>query len=125
MNIFENYLLEINNVILKNKEFLNLENLENLKNVNLEVPPEKFNFDLSSNISLVLSKSNKIKTNILANNIKKILLKEISHFEKIEVAGPGFLNIKLSKKGIIFNIEKIFENKKIYGSKKKKRNIYY
>ena len=40
MNIFENYLSEINNVILKNKEFLNLENLENLKNVNLEVPPE-------------------------------------------------------------------------------------
>ena len=79
---------------------------------------EKFNFDLSSNISLVLSKSNKIKTNILAKNIKEVLLKEISHFEKIEVAGPGFLNIKLSKEGIIFNIEKIFENKKIYGSKK-------
>ena len=123
MNIFENYLSEINNVILKNKEFLNLENLENLKNVNLEVPPEKFNFDLSSNISLVLSKSNKIKTNILAKNIKEVLLKEISHFEKIEVAGPGFLNIKLSKEGIIFNIEKIFENKKIYGSKKNKETF--
>ena len=66
MNIFEDYLSEINNVILKNKEFLNLENLENLKNVNLEIPPEKFNFDLSSNISLVLSKSNKIKTQYLS-----------------------------------------------------------
>ena len=74
MNIFENYLLEINNVILKNKDILNLENLESLKNVNLEVPPEKFNFDLSTNISLVLSKSNKIKPYILANNIKEVLL---------------------------------------------------
>ena len=36
----------------------------------------------------------------LAKSIKNLLLKNISHFEKIEVAGPGFLNIKLSKEGI-------------------------
>ena len=31
----------------------------------------------------------------IVNKIKELLLKEINHFEKIEVAGPGFLNIKL------------------------------
>ena len=64
MNIFENYLSKINKVILDNKGILNLENLDLLKNVNLEIPPEKFKFDLSTNISLVLAKANR-------NNPKK------------------------------------------------------
>ena len=59
MNIFDNYLSKINKIILENKEGLQLQNLENLKNVNLEVPPEHFDFDLSTNISLVLSKTNR------------------------------------------------------------------
>ena len=98
MNIFENYLSKINKIILNNKNILKLINFEKLKNVNLEVPPEHFNFDLSTNISLVLSKENKLNPINLANEIKDLLLKNINHFEKIEVAGPGFLNIKFSKK---------------------------
>ena len=42
----------------------------------------------------------------------------ISHFENIDVAGPGFINIKLSKTGIITNVNDILKNKEIYGSKK-------
>ena len=75
MNIFDNYLSEINQIILRNKDILNLKNLENLNEVNLEVPPDQFNFDLSSNISLVLAKQNKIKPNSLANLLKDLLLK--------------------------------------------------
>ena len=100
MNIFEYYLLKINEIILDNKSNLNLTHLEDLKNVNLEVPPEHINFDLSSNICLVLSKANKINPNQLANKIKTLLLKNIKHFEIVEVAGPGFLNIKLSGEGL-------------------------
>ena len=70
MNIFEYYLLKINKIILDNKSNLNLTHLEDLKNVNLEVPPEHINFDLSSNVCLVLSKANKINPNQLANKIK-------------------------------------------------------
>ena len=47
MNIFELYLTEINNLILKHKDDLKLINLDNLNNINLEVPPEQYNFDLS------------------------------------------------------------------------------
>ena len=118
MNIFEYYLLKINKIILDNKNTLELKNVDHLKNINLEVPPEQFNFDLSSNASLVLSKINKIDPTKLAESIKKLLLKNINHFEKIEVAGPGFLNIKLSKEGLIHNINDIFKNKENYGSKK-------
>ena len=118
MNIFENYLSKINKIILDNKDKLNLENLENLKNVNLEVPPERFNYDLSSNISLVLSKVNKINPDELAKNIKELLLKKILHFDNISIAKPGFLNIKLSKEGLVQNLNYIFNNRNTYGYKK-------
>ena len=69
MNIFENYLSKINKVIRDNKDSLDLVNLDNLKNVNLEVPPDHFNFDLSTNVSLVLAKNNKLNPSNLAKNI--------------------------------------------------------
>ena len=118
MNIFENYLSKINDIILDNKDNLNLNHTDNLKSVNLEVPPDHFNFDLSTNVSLVLSKVNKIEPNNLAKDIKKLLLENINHFEVIEIAGPGFLNIKLSKEGLASNINEIFQNKETFGSKK-------
>ena len=118
MNIFENYLSKINKIILENKEILKLKNLENLNNINLEVPPDQFNHDLSSNVSLVLAKSNKLNPVNLAKNIKDLFLKKINHFEEIEVAGPGFLNMKLSKEGFVENINLILKSKDSYGSKK-------
>ena len=122
MNIFENYLLEITKIIKDNKDLLNLKNLDNLKNINLEVPPDRFNFDLSTNVSLVLSKTNNINPNDLANNIKNLLLKKINHFDKIESAGPGFLNIKISKEGLAKNINHILKEKDTYGSIKSNKN---
>ena len=121
MNIFENYLLKINKIVTQYKDALNLQNLESKEKINLEIPPEHVNFDLSTNISLVLSKENKIKPIVLANNIKNLLLKNIEHFENIEIAGPGFLNIKLSSKGMVSNINEILKNRDSYGSKNSKK----
>ena len=118
MNIFEYYLSEIHNLILNHKDDLKLKNLDNLSSVNLEVPPGHFNFDLSCNISLVLSKPNKIDSINLAKQIKDLFIQEIKSFDKVEIAGPGFLNIKLSNAALIKNINLIFENDTTYGSKK-------
>ena len=117
MNIFENYLSKINKIILDNQKILKLKILEDIGNVNLEVPPYHFNYDLSSNISLVLAKSNKLNQINLAKDIRNLLLKNINHFEQIDIAGPGFLNIKLSKDGFVVNINDILKNKDSYGSK--------
>ncbi len=118
MNIFENYLSKINKIILDNKKTLKLTRLENLDSGNLEVPPEHFNYDLSSNVSLLLAKKNKLDPINLAKDIKDLLLKKINHFEKIDIADPGFLNIKISKAGLIHNINNILKTKDTYGSKK-------
>ena len=119
MNIFDNYLLLINKLIKNNKDILKITNLDNIKSVNLEVPPEHFDYDLSTNISLVLGKTSELSSKDLANEIKKLIEKNIVHFEKVDVAGPGFINIKLSKLGILTNIKEILKNKETYGSKKK------
>ena len=118
MNIFENYLPKINKIILENKETLKLNTLENFENINLEVPPDYFDYDLSSNVSLVLAKRNKLNPINLADHIKNLLLKNINHFEKVDIAGPGFLNIKLSKEGLAYNLNEILKNQDTYGSKK-------
>ena len=122
MNIFEYHLSEIRSLILLKKDFLKLNQIDNLSEINLEVPPEQFNFDLSCNIAMVLGKANKINPKDLAKKIKEIFLKKISNFSEIEIAGPGFLNIKLSKKAFINNINLILENNKTYGSNKGSEN---
>ena len=116
MNIFENYLKEIENLILENKSQLSLKNISNLKDVTLELPPAQFNFDLSCNLAMVLGKSNKLNPKDLAQKLKKLFLKNIAYFSEIEIAGPGFININLSNSALIKNITLILKNYKNYGS---------
>ncbi len=117
MNIFEHHLSEIKKLIISEKKSLKLSNIDNLHGVNLEVPPEQFNFDLSCNIAMVLGKKNKLSPKILASKLKDIFLNNINNFSEIEIAGPGFLNIKLSKSALLNNINSILKNS-IYGSYK-------
>ena len=122
MNIFEEYLVKITNLILKNQKFLALSNLNNFKGITVETPPPEFNYDLSCNISLVLAKINKTSPLELAKKIKDIMIKELKDFENIEIAGPGFLNMRLSNKSLIFAINDILKNKKNYGKKISNKN---
>ena len=114
MNIFEHHLSEVKKIILSEKDTLKLD-VKNLDGINMEVPPEQFNFDLSCNIAMVLGKKNKTNPKELALKLKDIFLNKISNFSEIEVAGPGFLNIKISKSALLKNINSILSNN-IYGS---------
>ena len=122
MNIFEEYINKITTLILKNQKLLKLDNLNNFKGIVVESPPVEFNFDLSCNAGLVLGKINKINPKELANKIKDLILKDLKDFEKIEIAGPGFLNLKLTNKFLISNINQILENRKFYGKKDSNNN---
>ena len=104
MNLFKYYLKEIQKEVLKNKNVIKGLTKENFKNIILEKPPENFNFDFSSNIALVLGKKNNTNPREIAEKIKNILLKKITDFSEVEIAGPGFINIKLSNKSCIKNI---------------------
>mgnify|MGYP003686764233 FL=1 len=77
MNIFDNFLVKIQNLILANIKELNLNNLNKFKGVVVESPPENFNFDLSSNVALILGKINKINPIELSKKIKLILINNL------------------------------------------------
>ena len=122
MNIFAEYLNKISTLVLENKNFLQLDNLNNFKGVTVESPPSEFNCDLSSNICLVMAKLNKTNPKDLANKIKNLIITKMNDFEDILIAGPGFLNLKLSEEVLVSNINKILENRKIYGKNNSNEN---
>ncbi len=123
MNIFEKYIKTLTALISNNQKFLKLHDLNNFRGIVVESPPAEFNFDLSCNAALVLAKTNRINPKELANSIKEIIIKNLKDFERIEIAGPGFLNLKLTNSSLIENINSILKNKESYG-KKDSRNNY-
>ncbi len=127
MNIFEKFSGEIKKLVEENRKKLGLTEVNEFSGVTVENPPPHFNFDLSCNISLILAKINKLKPIDLANKIKILLLDNIKDFKNIEVAGPGFLNIKLNDDSIKKLIFSILEEKDHFGSSKsnKRYNIEF
>ncbi len=121
MNILENYLEKIKKIILKKKKELNISENYNFESVNIEVPPVNFDFDLSCNIAMVLGKQIKENPKNLAEKIKKILIKECKDFDLVQVAGPGFINMKLNNSVLQNIIMDIHKNKNTYGSNKKNK----
>ena len=119
MNIFNYYLGNILKILSKNKDKILIEKIEK---ITIESPPEKINFDLSTNIPMILAKYNKKKPEDMALQIKKILEKEITDFENIEIAKPGFLNINLSNRALNIFIKKVFLKSEKYGSNDFKKN---
>src|SRR6056300_800573 len=95
MNIFDYYLEKI-------KLLLNDLNKEgqiilpsSLDGVNAEIPPEKFDCDISTNVAMVLSKINNKPPFDLAANLSKKIKSLDEYIDNVSIAKPGFINIKL------------------------------
>ncbi len=95
MNIFDIYLETIKQLIitLKNKKLIEIP--DNLNSINVDIPPEKFDTDISSNVAMVIGKFNKINPMEFGKMIKQQLEND-SNIEKIEIVKPGFVNIKFT-----------------------------
>jgi arginyl-tRNA synthetase len=96
MNIFDYYLKKLLKIIIDNHKKLDIDISTDLSGVVIETPPQEFQFDLSTNISLVLAKKSKQNPRTLALIIKELLLENLDDFSIIDIAGPGFLNFKLT-----------------------------
>ena len=127
MNIFEIFSAKIQNLILANIKELNLNNLNEFKGIVVETPPEEFNFDLSSNVGLILGKINKINPIQLSEKIKLLLINSLPEINNIEVIKPCFLNINLTNSCLQNLMLEIFKNRKVYGysPSNKKYNIEF
>jgi len=124
MNIFEIYKKKIQDLVLANCENLNIDPKINFKGVVIEVPPQEFDFDLSSNIALVLARQTRQSPAKLANLIKDLLLEGFNDFSQVVIAGPGFINFKFNAKTYQKLILEILESNSRYGSSSEKKEKY-
>ncbi|NMA61718.1 MAG: arginine--tRNA ligase, partial [Firmicutes bacterium] len=81
--------------------------LTNLPEIGLEVPRETGHGDFASNIALVTAKDAKKPPREVAQIIVGHLTKE-GFIEKVEIAGPGFINFFLSNEWL-YNTLRVIE----------------
>ena len=97
MNIYKIYLDHLTRLLFQFKSDNDIEFDEDeiLKKITLEPPKNLDHGDMSTNISMLLSKYLKLKPIEVANKLIDYI-KNFPGVEKVEVAGPGFINIKLT-----------------------------
>ena len=125
MNIFDIYSEKIKTLV-KN---LNKQNLieipDSLNGINVDLPPEKFDCDISTNVAMVLSKSNKKSPIDLAKQLAELIKKNDKDISSIDVAKPGFINIKFNKSFWNNFLKEIIINQKEFGVNKKQKKKTY
>ena len=124
MNIFDQYLDKIKKIILDLSKKGNLILPDKLDGITSEIPPTKFNSDISTNVAMVLSKLNKKSPIDLANILVEEIKKNDEMIESILVVKPGFINIKFKPIYWTNFVEEIIKNSKLFGinTKEKKKN---
>ena len=129
MNIFDIYLNKIKDLIIKLKDEGSIQLPDSLRGINVDVPPPNFDCDISTNVSMVLSKINKKSPLNLANQLILLIKNEDPHIENITVAKPGFINIKFKTSFWNNFAEEILNNHESFGvnvkDKKKKYLIEF
>lgn len=87
-----------------------------VKEVVLERPAEMSHGDYACNVALALSKGvGKSPRNIAEEIVEKLLHEKIEGVEKIEIAGPGFINVTLSRDFFAQEIETMLKQGGEYG----------
>ncbi len=124
MNIFNQYLDRIKKIILGLSKEGKIILPDNLDGINAEIPPEKFNCDISTNVAMVLSKINKKPPLELAEILAKSLEKDDKSIKEILIAKPGFMNIKFKPVFWTNFSKEIISNAKTFGinTNEKKKN---
>ncbi|MEK7607349.1 MAG: arginine--tRNA ligase [Patescibacteria group bacterium] len=98
------------------KETLKTFNLSVL-DVVLERPADNSHGDFATNAALALAKQTKSNPHDLAEKIVEVLRgQKIKFVEKIEIAGPGFINFFLSSVYFSKELETVLKRKELYGN---------
>lgn len=98
------------------------------KNVTVEAPRDSSHGDMSTNAAMILAKQAKMRPREIADLLLKKLVSN-TQIEHIEVAGPGFLNLTLSKSIWLEAIPQIVKLNKEFGrssiGKEKRVNVEF
>ena len=124
MNIVNYYREAISDIILDEFSLKN----DDIKNISFEFPKETGLGDFSTNAAMILAGKLKKAPNEIAESIVHFLNKN-PDIENVDIAGKGFINIKIKKKVWQNLIYEIIKNKSSYGDtdlgNKEKINVEY
>ena len=125
MNIFELYLDKIKSIITDLSKEGKIIIPETFNGINSEIPPTKFDCDISTNVAMVLSKLNKKSPIDLAEIISPVIKENDPLIQTINIVKPGFINIKF--KPIFWSnfIKEIILNAKSFGINEKEKKLNY
>ena len=125
MNIFELYLDKIKSIIVNLSKEGKIIIPETFNGINSEIPPTKFDCDISTNVAMVLSKLNKKSPMDLAEIISPVIKENDSLIQTITIVKPGFINLKF--KPIFWSnfIKEIILNAKSFGINEKEKKLNY
>ena len=121
MNIFDNYKDKIISVINAASANGHIQLPSNLNSINVDSTPKKIDFDISTNVAMVLAKPNSKSPQQLSNTLIKLIKDNDEKIELIEFAKPGFINIKFTKRFWSEFSKNVIENEKSYGSNNSSR----
>ena len=124
MNIFDQLLEKIKITLLELSKKNNLILPDNLNGITAEIPPSKFDCDISTNAAMFLSKMNKKSPMDLAKELITPLKEKDDLIEDISIVKPGFINVKYKTIFWTNFLNEIIKNSKTFGINKKgeKRN---
>ena len=120
MNIFENYKQKILSIINDacSKGIILLP--ENLSGINVDSTPKSVDFDISTNVAMILAKPNSKSPLDISKNIIELIKNSDPEIDLIEFAKPGFINIKFTNKFWSEFSKNVIENEEKYGSSQSK-----
>ena len=124
MNIFRLYSKKIrDNITALDKDGV-IKTPKDLSLINVDVPPENIQSDISTNAAMVLSKINSKSPLVVAEIIKKKLLED-NDISNIDILKPGFINIKFKSSFWNLFLENIINNPNEFGvdSSQTKKNF--
>ena len=91
--------------------------------VNVQTPKDMEHGDLTTNIAMILSKkTNKNPLDIAQDIIKLLKDKYADDYKELNIAGPGFINVKLNQNKINELLKKVKKENLNYGKRNDGKN---
>ena len=115
MNIFNIYLENIKKLILKLHNEGSIEIPADLNGINVDIPPQNIDSDISTNVAMVLAKINNKSPIELASFLEQIIKKNDNQIDFVTVAKPGFINIKFKSSFWDNFLKYIIQNNDLFG----------
>jgi len=112
MNIKETVRIQISELVNKAIEDCGFEAV----NYQVETPREKANGDFSTNAAMLLTKIAKKAPRMIAEDLVSKMDCKDTYIEKVEIAGPGFINFYLNKNWLYDVIDLVEKMGNRYGS---------